>query len=150
RGSTFSLRLRSVAPAPARMSRGRPAVAPAPRRRIVVAESDPDLRAILRSLLETSGHEVSDTADGPEAFATALRTRPDVMLIDVDLAGFDGYELARRLRMAPEVKATRLVAPIGWGRAGDIDRTPAAGGELRAPQRREADAPAALLAAPRG
>jgi signal transduction histidine kinase len=145
RGSTFSLRLRSVAPAPARMSRGRPAVAPAPRRRIVVAESDPDLRAILRSLLETSGHEVSDTADGPEAFATALRTRPDVMLIDVDLAGFDGYELARRLRMAPEVKATRLVALIGWGRADDIDRARAAGFDLHATKPLDDDALAEIL-----
>ena len=127
------------------MSRGRPAVAPAPRRRIVVAESDPDLRAILRSLLETSGHEVSDTADGPEAFATALRTRPDVMLIDVDLAGFDGYELARRLRMAPEVKATRLVALIGWGRADDIDRARAAGFDLHATKPLDDDALAEIL-----
>src|SRR5205085_8628447 len=107
RGSTFTLRLRSVAPPPARTSRDRPSLArpPAPRRRIVVAESDPDLRAVVRTLLTASGHEVSDTADGPEAFATALRMRPDVVLIDVELAGFDGYELARRLRMTSETKA---------------------------------------------
>jgi signal transduction histidine kinase len=145
RGSTFSLRLRSVAPPAVRMARGRPALAPAPRRRIVLAESDPDLRAILRSLLETSGHDVSDAADGPEAFATAVRTRPDVMLIDVELAGFDGYELARRLRMAPETKATRLIALIGWERADDIDRARAAGFDQHATKSLDGDALAEIL-----
>src|SRR5207249_4739968 len=116
RGSTFSLRLRGVAAPAVRAPRVRPVVAPAPRRRIV-AETDPDLCAILRALLETSGHDVSASTDGPEALAAALRVRPDVMLIDVDLAGFDGYEVARRLRMTPEAKSTLLVALTGWGRA---------------------------------
>ena len=142
RGSIFCLRLRSVAPPPARTSRGRPdpALPPAPRRRIVVAASDPDLRAVLRSLLETAGHEASDTADGPDAFATAVRARPDVMLIDVELAGFDGYELARRLRMTPETKATRLVALIGTERTDDIDRARAAGFDQHATKPLDGDA----------
>jgi signal transduction histidine kinase len=146
RGSTFCLRLRSVAP-PVRTPRGRPALAltRAARRRILVAESDPDLRAVLRALLETSGHDVGDTANGPEAFATALRTRPDIMLIDVELPGFDGYELARRLRMAPETKATRLVALIGWERVDDVDRARAAGFDQHASKPLDGDALAEIL-----
>jgi signal transduction histidine kinase/CheY-like chemotaxis protein len=127
RGSTFSLRLRSVpAPGP-RMPPGPTVAMSAPRRRIVVAEGDPDLRAILKSLLQTFGHEVSEAADGPSALATAVAARPDVMLIDVALAGFDGYDLARRLRVTPETKATLLVALTGYGRPEDVERALMAG-----------------------
>ena len=145
RGSTFSLRLRGVAAPAVRTLRVRPVIAPAPRRRIVVAETDPDLRAILRALLETSGHDVSAATDGPEAFAAALRVRPDVMLIDVDLAGFDGYELARRLRMTPEAKSTLLVALTGWGRADDVERARAAGFDHHATKPLDPDALAEIL-----
>ena len=145
RGSTFSLRLRGVAAPAVRTLRVRPVIAPAPRRRIVVAETDPDLRAILRALLETSGHDVSAATDGPEAFAAALRVRPDVMLIDVDLAGFDGYELARRLRMTPEAKSTLLVALTGWGRADDVERARAAGFDHHATKPLDPDVLAEIL-----
>jgi signal transduction histidine kinase len=145
RGSTFSLRLRGVAAPAVRAPRVRPVVAPAPRRRIVVAETDPDLCAILRALLETSGHDVSAATDGPEALAAALRVRPDVMLIDVDLAGFDGYELARRLRMTPETKSTLLVALTGWGRADDVERAHAAGFDHHATKPLDPDALAEIL-----
>ena len=67
------------------------------------------------------------------------------MLIDVELAGFDGYELARRLRMAPEAKATRLIALIGWGRADDIDRAQAAGFDQHATKPLDGDALAEIL-----
>jgi len=127
RGSTFSLRLRSM-PAPAiRTPLRRPVAAPAAHRRIVIVEPDSDLRTILRSLLETSGHEVSEATDGPSAFASAVRLRPDVMLVDLELAGLDGYELAQRLRMTPEAKSIVLVALTGYGRSDDVERARAAG-----------------------
>jgi len=127
RGSIFSLRLRSV-PAPAiRAPHRPPAARPEAHRRIVIVEPDPDLRTILRSLLETSGHEVTEAADGPSAFASAVRVRPDVMLVDLELAGLDGYELAQRLRMAPEAKSIVLVALTGYGRPEDVERARAAG-----------------------
>jgi signal transduction histidine kinase/CheY-like chemotaxis protein len=145
RGSTFTLRLRSIAAPAGRTPRDRPAMTPAPRRRIVVAETDADLRAILRALLEVSGHDVSEATDGPEAFAAALRVRPDVMLVDVDLAGFDGYELARRLRMTPEAKSTLLIALTGDGRADDVERARAAGFDHHATKPLEPDALAEIL-----
>ena len=127
RGSTFSLRLRSV-PAPAiRAPHRLPAARPGAHRRIVIVEPDPDLRTILRALLETSGHDVTEAADGLSAFASAVRVRPDVMLVDLELAGLDGYELAQRLRMAPEAKSIMLVALTGYGRPQDVERARAAG-----------------------
>ena len=49
------------------------------------------------------------------------------MLVDLELAGLDGYELAQRLRMAPEAKSIVLVALTGYGRPEDVERARAAG-----------------------
>jgi CheY-like chemotaxis protein len=147
RGSTFSVRLRSVSAPAIRLPRSRPAATSAPRRRIVLVEPDPDLRTILRSLLETSGHEVTEAEDGPSAFATAVRVRPDVMLVDIDLAGFDGYELGQRLRMTPEAKSTLLVALTGYGRPEDIERAHAAGFDHHATKPVDPDMLTAILRA---
>src|SRR5882762_11973204 len=68
-----------------------------------------------------------EAEDGPGAFETAVRVRPDLMLVDIGLAGFDGYELARRLRTTPETKAAVLVALTGYGRPEDVARSLAAG-----------------------
>src|SRR5207248_1174123 len=83
RGSTFRLRLRS-APAPrAETPRVRRPATDPPRRRIVVVEDDPDIRGMLRGLLEASGHDVAEAEDGPSAFETAVRVLPDLMLVDI-------------------------------------------------------------------
>jgi CheY-like chemotaxis protein len=145
RGSAFTLRLPSTAPPPARAARTRRSVLPTPRRRIVVVEADADLRSILCSLLESSGHDVTEAADGPSALAAAIRVRPEVMLIDVELSGFDGYDLARRLRMTPELKSARLVALTTYGRAEDAERALEAGFDHHASKPVDADALATML-----
>jgi CheY-like chemotaxis protein len=145
RGSTFRLRLRS-APAPrAETPRARRAATDTPRRRIVVVEDDPDIRGMLRRLLEASGHAVAEAEDGPGAFETAVRVRPDLMLVDIGLAGFDGYELARRLRMMPETKSAVLVALTGYGRPEDVARARAAGFDHHAVKPLAPDALAEIL-----
>ena len=56
----------------------------------------------------------------------ALRLRPDIALIDVGLPGFDGYELARRLRAAVGA-SIHLVALTGYGQPEDRRRAQDAG-----------------------
>jgi two-component system, sensor histidine kinase len=145
RGSAFTLRLPSTSAPPARSARTWRSMLPTPRRRVVVVEPDADLRSILCSLLQSSGHDVAEAADGPSALATAIRFGPDVMLIDVDLSGFDGYDLARRLRMTPEVKSARLIALTTYGRAEDAERALGAGFDHHASKPVDADALATML-----
>ena len=81
-------------------------------------------------LLEHAGHEVHDAGDGPQGVDAALRLAPDVALIDMGLPGFDGYEVARRMRAQSRPRhaaggADRL-RPGRGPRAG-------AGGRLRPP-----------------
>jgi CheY-like chemotaxis protein len=123
-GSEFVVRLPAIEPAPAAAA---PAVrgSGARRQRILVVEDNPDARAMLRLLLEMSGHEVDEAPDGLTGLDVALRMQPDVALVDIGLPGLDGYELAQRLReRAPDI---RLVAVTGYGQPEDRDRALRAG-----------------------
>lgn len=68
--------------------------------RVVVADDHELVREGLRALLlESDGIEVvAEAADGPEAFAAVLAHRPDVLIVDLLMPGYDGVEVARRVR----------------------------------------------------
>jgi CheY-like chemotaxis protein len=85
---------------------------------------------MLRMQLERDGHQVQVAADGPAGIQVAAAARPDVVLIDVGLPGFDGYEVARRIRETAWGKAMRLVALTGYGQADDRRRALEAGCDL--------------------
>jgi signal transduction histidine kinase/ActR/RegA family two-component response regulator len=127
RGSVFTVRLPAL-PAPASDHVATPG-ASAPvgaRRRILVVEDNEDEREMLRLVLGLAGQEVHDAADGPTGLEAALRLRPDIAFIDVGLPGFDGHELARRLRAALG-SAIHLVALTGYGQPEDRRRAQEAG-----------------------
>jgi|SRR5579884_4151256 len=69
-------------------------------RRVLVVEDHDDGREALRLLLTLFGHHVEVARDGVEGVEAALRLRPEVALIDLNMPRLDGYEVARRLRAA--------------------------------------------------
>lgn len=73
-------------------------------------------------LLEASGHDVETAADGIEGFEKLVCGKPDTAIVDIDLPGIDGYEIARRARRIPDL-SVRLIALTGYGR--DKDRAAA-------------------------
>jgi PAS domain S-box-containing protein len=89
------------------------------RRRILVVEDNPDARESLRDLLQLSGHEVYEAADGQAAVRAALALRPEVALIDIGLPGFDGHEVARRIRASAVCDETVLIALTGYAQVED-------------------------------
>jgi CheY-like chemotaxis protein len=95
--------------------------APAPtcRRRVLVVEDNRDSAMSLSVLLELMGHEVRVAYTGPEAVAMAAEWPPEVAISDIGLPGFDGFEVARRLR-GQLGNGPLLVALTGYGR--DEDR----------------------------
>ena len=123
RGSEFTVRLPRVDKPAQVMPRevGHPAA-----RTILVIEDNDDARETLVTLLETLGHRVEPARDGVQGLDMALAMAPDIAFVDIGLPGFDGYELARRLRAAGDDK-TYLVALTGYGNAQDRDRVLDAG-----------------------
>ena len=101
-------------------------------RRILLVEDNADAREMLRLGLTLQGHEVHEAGDGMRAVELAAEIRPDVALIDIGLPGFDGYEVARRLRAAESGKSILLVAMTGYGQAEDRRRALDAGFDAHA------------------
>jgi two-component system CheB/CheR fusion protein len=83
--------------------------------RVLVVEDHADSASCLDLLLTLSGFEVEVTRDGSEALEIALRFRPQVALIDLMLPGIDGFEVARRFRQHPDLRAVTLIALTGLG-----------------------------------
>ena len=79
------------------------------RRRVVVADDEPAMRVLVRVNLQAEGVEVIEATDGIEALETATRERPDLLLLDVMMPGLDGWEVARRLRAAPETQDLPII-----------------------------------------
>jgi DNA-binding response OmpR family regulator len=67
--------------------------------RILIVEDDPDIALSLRLKLERdAGYRVESTESGPDGLRAALSHPPDLILLDVNLPGMDGFEICRRLR----------------------------------------------------
>ena len=95
-------------------------------RRIVLIEDDENVRNALRRILELDGHRVEVACDGPEGVAVTLAVVPEVAFIDLGLPGFDGHEVARRIRAALGTVVC-LVALTAHGREQDRRRSREAG-----------------------
>ena len=101
-GSTFSFSLPLARPpAGPREEPGgeaRPAGAPAPGAQILVVDDEPNITELLRYLLERAGYRVYTARRGEEALAIARQEHPDLITLDILMAGMDGQEVLERLK----------------------------------------------------
>ncbi len=95
--------------------------------RILVVDDNMDTAELLSVLLEMEGHKVAVADSGVAAVDLALKFLPEAALVDIGMPGMDGYEVARRMRRAPELRHTALVAITGYGQQEDIQRSREAG-----------------------
>jgi two-component system, cell cycle response regulator DivK len=96
-------------------------------KRILVAEDQEDLRAILHFTLEGAGYEVVDAMNGGEAVAKAETERPDLILMDIQMPVLEGYEATRRIKALPGMAATPVIAVSSFAMKGDEEKARAAG-----------------------
>ncbi len=79
-------------------------------KRILVIEDDPDIALSLRLKLERDGgFEVQTAEDGARGLRMAVDRPPDLVLLDVNLPGMDGFEVCRHLRNEPATAATPVI-----------------------------------------
>ena len=95
--------------------------------KILQIEDNEQNRYLVTFLLERHGYEVVSAVDGPTGTAVAAAERPALILLDIQLPGMDGYDVARALRMNPDLAATPIVAVTSYAMVGDREKALAAG-----------------------
>jgi len=80
------------------------------RRKILVVEDEPTLADAVLARLNAAGFDTAYAATGPAALAVAREERPDALVLDVMLPGFDGFEVCRRLQEEVPVPVLMLTA----------------------------------------
>jgi CheY-like chemotaxis protein len=95
--------------------------------RILVVEDSPDIRVLVRMLLEAGGHEVLTAPDGRTGVDTARAERPDLVLMDLSLPILSGWEATREIKNDPAISAIPVVAVTAHAMHGDRERALAAG-----------------------
>jgi two-component system, cell cycle response regulator DivK len=94
--------------------------------KILVVEDSPDNMKLFRTLLTLKGHEVTGLPGGDGLLATIERTTPELVLMDIQLPGKDGFALLQEIRDSP-FSALRVVALTAHAMTGDRERALAAG-----------------------
>jgi two-component system, cell cycle response regulator DivK len=95
--------------------------------RILVVEDHEDNRQILRDLLGAAGYAMIEAHDGEQALATVAGLRPDLILMDIQLPGIDGYETTRRIKADPALRGIPIIAVTSYALSGDDAKALAAG-----------------------
>ena len=96
-------------------------------KRVLVIEDHEENRRILRLLLASAGIDMIEAVTGEEGVAAAEKERPDLILMDIQLPGLDGYEATRRIKANPELKGIPVIAVTSYALSGDEQKTRDAG-----------------------
>lgn len=83
---------------------------------ILVVEDTSDSREIIKLILEAEGYRVLEAENGVVAVVTALRERPDAILMDMSMPLMDGCQTTKRMRRLPELRAIPIIALTAYNR----------------------------------
>ncbi|RME55992.1 MAG: response regulator [Deltaproteobacteria bacterium] len=97
------------------------------RRSVLYIEDNSDNRALVRRLLEDRGYRVLEAIDGLSGIQKAIEEHPDLILMDINIPGLDGYEATTKLKGTPGLQDVPIVAVTGNTTHGDRERTLIAG-----------------------
>lgn len=93
---------------------------------ILIVEDSPDNMKLFRTLLSLKGHNITGISGGEELFSTLAHLRPDLILMDIQMPGKDGYTLVNEIRNSPH-RELRVIALTANAMAGDMEKALDAG-----------------------
>jgi CheY-like chemotaxis protein len=88
-------------------------------KRILIADDQPDGRELLRTVLESSGYEVTEAAEGDESVEIAKSSVPELIPLDIHMPGRDGLSVVTELRRDPRFATTPVIAVTATAMKGD-------------------------------
>jgi len=96
---------------------------------ILIADDEPHITALVRVTLEDDRVRIVEASTGEEALDLLETVQPDVVLLDVNMPGIDGFEVCRRLRADPRYAETKVVMLTAAAQAADRARGRAVGAD---------------------
>jgi DNA-binding response OmpR family regulator len=97
--------------------------------KILIAEDERDIRDLITFTLRFAGHEVIPTANGEEAYQTAQKVIPDLILMDVRMPRMTGYEACQHLKADESTQNIPVVFLSAKGQESEVQTGLAAGAE---------------------
>lgn len=91
-------------------------------KKILLVDDYPDALEIWGLYLRAQGYEVETAEDGVTAVEQALRSIPDLIVLDLELPGITGFEAARRLRHSESTRRIPLIAATGYSHVKQLDQ----------------------------
>ena len=88
-------------------------------KRILVVEDQEDNRRIVHDLLTSVGYEIVEAVTGEEGVRMAETQAPDLILMDIQLPGIDGYEATRRIKANAALRQIPIIAITSYALSGD-------------------------------
>jgi two-component system cell cycle response regulator DivK len=95
--------------------------------RVLYIEDNPDNLLLIQRAVEGRGYGFLQAEDGESGVRAALSSRPDIILLDINLPDIDGYEVVRRIRAHPALEHLPVIAITAKALPGDAERVLAAG-----------------------
>jgi two-component system cell cycle response regulator DivK len=96
---------------------------------ILVVEDQEDNRRILRDLLTNAGFKLVEAITGEEGVRLAEFSRPDLILMDVQMPVLDGHEATKRIKARPELQSIPIIVVTSYALSGDEAKAMAAGAD---------------------
>lgn len=96
-------------------------------KQVLVIEDNRDNLGLIRFALERAGYKVTAAETGAAGVSVALESSFDLIIVDINLPDFDGYEVTRRIRRSSPDKGAPIVAITSNAMTGDREKTLAAG-----------------------
>lgn len=97
------------------------------KKKILLIEDNEQNRYLATFLLQHNGYEVVTALSGAEGITMAATTRPDLVLLDIQLPEMDGHAVARILKSDDQLKFIPIVAVTSYAMVGDREKCIAAG-----------------------
>ena len=90
--------------------------------KILIVEDNPKNMMVTEMSLRANGYTLLKATDGEEALDMAMRERPDLIIMDIQLPKINGLEVTRKLRETPAFSHTPIIGVTAYAMKGDKER----------------------------
>ncbi len=94
---------------------------------ILYVEDNPDNRLLVRRILMSENYSVLEAVNAADALRILKNTRPDLILMDINMPEMDGYTLTARIKAMPGFERVPILALTANVMRGDKEKTLEAG-----------------------